>query len=102
MFRPMIVAPVRQPEVIPAATSESGPSVPPVPPCALAQAAVVNIHSCSLRPPSPIGFSRLWLGPAVKPSSDIDWSQMILLIAGNDEPSLEKSSLAASAGARVK
>ena len=31
-----------------------------------------NTHSCSRVPPIPRGFSTLWLGPATKPSSDID------------------------------
>jgi hypothetical protein len=31
---------------------------------------VSNIHRCSCIPPSPIGFSRLCRGPAMKPSAE--------------------------------
>jgi hypothetical protein len=33
---------------------------------------VPNIHWCSSRPRLPSGFSRLWSGPAPKPSSEIE------------------------------
>jgi hypothetical protein len=34
--------------------------------------ASANAHSCSFMPPTPSGFATLWLGPATKPSSDIE------------------------------
>jgi hypothetical protein len=33
-------------------------------------------HSCRRIPPSPIGLSTRWFGPATKPSSDIEISQV--------------------------
>src|SRR3954454_18518293 len=43
-----------------------------------------NIHVCrdSSSTPSPNGFSRLWLGPAAKPSSETEMSAVTLLMAG--------------------
>jgi hypothetical protein len=32
-------------------------------------------------PPTPSGFSRLWLGPATKPSSDMDMWQVVAVMA---------------------
>jgi hypothetical protein len=37
---------------------------PPSIPCGSRTARSANAHSCRLSPPSPSGFSRLWLEPA--------------------------------------
>src|SRR2546426_1118457 len=52
-------------------TAESGLFSPPSSPCRRCQLAVEKIHSWSRIPPSPSGFSRLWLGPATNPSIEI-------------------------------
>ena len=49
-------------------------------PCCSRQLSVANTHSCRRIPPSPIGFSRLWLGPATKPSSEIEMWQVTELM----------------------
>src|ERR1700741_3370841 len=44
------------------------------------------IQSCSCVPPSPRGCSTPWFGPAVKPSSEIEISNLSLDIASPFEP----------------
>jgi len=46
------------------AWSSSNPVSPPSRAGISLNARVANAHSWSAMPPSPIGFSRLWLGPA--------------------------------------
>ncbi|HET8956413.1 MAG TPA: hypothetical protein VFN18_12215 [Solirubrobacterales bacterium] len=62
--RPATTAPV-------AIASPSAPSGRPgTPPCSVG--APAKIHSCRRSPPSPRPLSTFSLGPATKPSSDID------------------------------
>src|SRR2546423_2155076 len=64
-----------------ATTSESAPSTPPSSPCWARQPRVARAHSCSRSPPSPRGLSTLWLGPAAKPSSEMEMFAVTLLMA---------------------
>src|SRR6266852_8681940 len=45
---------------------------PPCPPCASRQAVSEAAQPCSRSPPSPSGFSLLWLGPATYPSREME------------------------------
>ena len=67
MLRPMMNAPT--PATIVAAISSS--VAVPLP----------NIHSCRRSPPVPSGSSRLWSGPAAKPSSETPIWQLTWLIS---------------------
>src|ERR687888_746162 len=53
---------------------------PPCLSCDARQAASETAQSCSRSPPSPSGFSSLWLGPATNPSAEIEISHLNLLI----------------------
>src|SRR2546428_11456909 len=70
MLRPITVAPMF--------ASDSSTAwalaftAPPSRPCMARQAASGKAHSCRRIPPIPSGLSTLWLGPATKPSSDIE------------------------------
>src|SRR5690242_154299 len=65
MFRPMTYAPrgrISQPAAVASASlARSSP----------------RCQECSSRPPLPSGCSRLWSGPATKPSSEIDMWQVV-------------------------
>ena len=79
ILRPMMWAPT--PWTTSSTTSASALCSPPSSPCCSRQLSVANTHSCRRMPPSPIGFSTLWLGPAAKPSSDTRsgrWSSSLL------------------------
>ena len=66
MLRPRIQAPtLAKPR---AARSSSAPVAPPPPPCMLWKVRVENAHSIRSVPRTPSGLSRLWSGPALKPS----------------------------------
>src|SRR5439155_18746968 len=52
-----------------------------------------NIHSCKRSPPRPSGCSRVWSGPATKPSSDIEISTKTCAI---DASRLKRYSTAAN------
>src|SRR5436190_2599424 len=41
----------------------------------------------SCMPPTPSGFSRLWLGPATKPSSDMDMWQVVNVMLSQTDTS---------------
>ena len=65
MLRPITYAPrgrISQPVATPSASFARGS-----PMC----------QACSSRPRMPSGFSRLWSGPATKPSSEIDMWQVV-------------------------
>src|SRR5215218_2989941 len=68
MLRPRIQAPTFAKPA--AANSSSAPVEPPGLPTIAWNVRVGNIHSCSASPPTPSGFSRLWSGPAPKPSAE--------------------------------
>src|SRR3954453_19814705 len=46
-------------------------------------------HSWTCLPPTPSGFSRLWLGPAAKPSSEMDMWQVVKVMASKTDTSRE-------------
>ena len=70
MFLPMTVAPMFSSDS--STTSVEALTSPPSLPWGLRQASSAMTHSWSCSPPSPSGFSSLWFGPAMKPSSDIE------------------------------
>src|SRR5262249_28080932 len=70
MFRPITVAPTLASDS--STTRVLSSTSPPGRPCIALQAARGKTHSCRRIPPIPIGSSTLWLGPATKPSSDIE------------------------------
>src|SRR5215207_9871210 len=72
--RPITVAPT--PASPSSTTSLSTFVSPPSMPCASRHACAANAHSCSRSPPAPSGSSRVWLGPAMKPSRDIEMSRV--------------------------
>src|ERR1700730_6683848 len=68
-------------------TSASVLRSPPSNPCCSRQLSVPNTHSCRRMPPSPIGFSALWRGPATKPSSETEiWQVTELMRVGPWRP----------------
>jgi hypothetical protein len=70
MLRPIIEAPMfRSDSSITAVLSLTSP---PSSPCIARQTLSGTTHSCSCVPPIPSGWSTLWLGPAMKPSRDIE------------------------------
>src|SRR5690242_681134 len=68
MFRPRIHAPMLR--KLSSAMPLSTPVSPPAPPCMAWKARVGNTHSMISVPMTPSGFSRLWSGPAEKPSRE--------------------------------
>ena len=76
MFLPITVAPTFSSDS--STTPVDALTSPPSRPWGLRQAASSNAHSCSCMPPSPSGSSSLWFGPAMKPSNDIDISNLRL------------------------
>src|SRR2546421_4894478 len=78
LFRPITVAPVRSKDSRRA--SSSGPVAPPSRPWVARQLARPKIHSCRRSPPSPSGSSSVALGPATNPSSDIEISNLTIVI----------------------
>src|SRR5262245_4512573 len=84
MFRPMIVAPTLP--RISLAIGVLALTSPPAPPCPSLNASSETSHRCSCSPPTPLGSSAVWSGPATKPSSDIVMVTFTLLIALLLEP----------------
>ena len=78
ILRPMMNAPM--PCMTASATSESALRLPPFSPCCSRQASVGNAQWCRRSPPSPIGSFLLWLGPATKPSSEMEIWQVTWLM----------------------
>ncbi len=70
MLRPITVAPMLASDS--STTRVLSLTSPPGRPCIARQAVSGNTHSCRRMPPMPSGLSRLWLGPATNPSSDIE------------------------------
>jgi hypothetical protein len=68
MFRPMTTAPTF---LFHRFAYSASASLPP---------RAAKAHSCSDSPPSPSGFSRLWFGPAMKPSIEIEMLNLSLLM----------------------
>src|SRR6266545_4862984 len=78
MLRPITVAPMFSSDS--STTSVLALTSPPSSPCGLRQVASLNAHSCSCVPPSPSGCSSLGFGPAMKPSTDIETSNLSFAI----------------------
>src|SRR5689334_545636 len=69
------------PSATSSATSESAVRSPASEPCCACHVSVARAHWCRRIPPSPIGFSTLWFGPATKPSREMDSWEVTLLMA---------------------
>ena len=70
---PNMLRPIRTAPTFPDASSKTSVlalTSPPSRPWARRQASSFRTQSCSASPPSPSGFSALWLGPATKPSRE--------------------------------
>src|SRR2546427_9351384 len=70
MLRPITVAPTFASDS--STTALLALTSPPSRPCIDRQTFSGKTHSCRRMPPTPIGFFTLWLGPATKPSRDIE------------------------------